>query len=212
MAARRKPHEADTVRVDAITGRIGAHQAHGALGVLQRYVGAVGPAFARQAIAQDETGHARFVEMARHIHAFEIQHLAGIAAARRDNQSRAIGPLRAKDIHHRDTDLIDGAVDRPDIGRLVIEDADRRQGQPFAARRRARPQRDRFLGVAGNRAIARHQRIGQRRQRGSRDPRGGDANGGDSKTHQLATIHAHPPSIVAGKIAFFSFARQGVTP
>ena len=76
MAARRKAHEADARRIDAIFRRIGAHQPHGALGILQRHVAAILPAFARQAVAQHKTGDARRIEMPRHIHAFEIQHLA----------------------------------------------------------------------------------------------------------------------------------------
>ena len=117
------------------------------------------PAFARQAVAQDKAGHARAIEMPRHIHALEIQHLAQIAAARRQNHCRTVGPVGPEHIHHRNADLIDGAVAGRDVGRFVIGDAYRRQVQAFAARRRARPERDHILGIGGQHAIALHRRV-----------------------------------------------------
>jgi hypothetical protein len=130
--------------------RAGADQAHGALGVLQRHAGAVLPAFARQAVTQHKTSDAQAGEMLGDLAPAAVAAFASITAARNDQQAQAIGPRSAIYEKAGRLDLADGAdmetvrLDR--IGDFQIE------GDAFAARRRAGPERHEFLGIAGQSA------------------------------------------------------------
>ena len=181
VAARREPHEADALRIDAVALGPEAHQPHGALGILQGRVAALGPAFAGEAIAQDETGHAHGAEPAGDIHAFEVERLASITAAGRDDQGRAIRDGGAEDVHLRNTDLIDRAVDRQ-RRRLAQAVANRRQA--LAARHAGMPEHGHVAGVCGG-----HPRCLLH----GLSPRGRGHGGGEPAGDDAATIHADLP-------------------
>ena len=75
--------------------RAGTDEAHGALRILQRHIGAIRPAVGREAIAQHEDGDAGAVQAARTFEAFLVEHNTAIAAAGRQQQRgavRCVGP------------------------------------------------------------------------------------------------------------------------
>src|SRR5580698_9783874 len=121
MAASRKSHEADTARIDLIVCCIGAHQPHGALGILEGHIFARHPTFPRKPVAQYKAGDARGIEPTRHAGAFKVQHLANVTTARRHDDGRAIGSIGPEYAHHGMAYLVDIAVYRTNTRIAVLD-------------------------------------------------------------------------------------------
>ena len=82
MPARGKAEKADAVRVEAEVPRAAAHQAHGALRILQGHNGALGVALARQTVDEHESADPARRQPTRRLEALLVQHVADVAAAR----------------------------------------------------------------------------------------------------------------------------------
>jgi len=158
MPAGREADHAKTIGVDLELGGACADQAHCALRVLDRDQAAIGPAFAREPIGEDEDGRPLGIVALGNVEAFILDREELVAAARERQQRRAVGPGRAKDV-----DLGEGhaahpqlAVGRRDVHRPVGDDL--RLGCSWRA---AGPQWEALL----RRPVGRRRIAGERRWR-----------------------------------------------
>ena len=124
MAAGRKAEHADAALVDSEIDSPRADQPHRALGILQRHILPLRPAFAGQAIEQDEGGDALFVEPGGLARPLIVVGQEAIAPARHHQHRRAIGAGRAAHHQHRAGDPRHPAIGLGRVFRLVVDLAD----------------------------------------------------------------------------------------
>ncbi len=101
MAARGEAERADLVRIDAVAGGLRANDAHGALRVLERNVGAVLPTFAWKPIRQHENRHTLRGHARRELGTFVRGGDEPVRAARYHQQGVTIRALGAEDAQVR---------------------------------------------------------------------------------------------------------------
>ncbi|MNX38905.1 hypothetical protein D3C86_692490 [compost metagenome] len=168
MSAGRGAQHRDPVRPHAELSRPAADQTNGPLRVLQGRVRARRPAVCGQAITQDKAGRAAGGEDASDVQALLVQHRPAIAAARDQQQGRAVGPLGPHHRHEGVGRVLGVAVAVGGIGRALGYDGNHRH--PLPARRALGPQPDHLGRVRWRESLGRRHGRQGRRQGGSRRP------------------------------------------